>query len=304
MDRDFWKARHEWPPDQEGHVFLARAAEQVGNKLFGAAWDAELSAFDAVLGDPVPDISPLADMPAGIRSRDEIGMFQARHRVHRVQEAAVRTGEAQKRLNGVLNPVLEVLRAWAAAGALGTALRPVDGGQLEPMPPHYWSTDRGRIATRFMLCRMSGGTPFDGRAKGNGFVFVEERGLQTLLDALSPADRSPTSAAPLSPPPNRPPTTLVDPPSVRPVADDSEAVEQGAGMIVGSRAEKRGIELIARLLGGDKNLTRKEADEALVASRLAVSALGFKTRVWPKAREMAGLPERAPPGPKPRRADT
>jgi hypothetical protein len=56
MNREFWTARADWPRDQDGYVFLARAAERIGQRLFGpAVWDAEIEAFDSVLANPVPE---------------------------------------------------------------------------------------------------------------------------------------------------------------------------------------------------------------------------------------------------------
>jgi hypothetical protein len=185
MDREFWKANADWPRDQEGHVFLGRATERIGHKLFGSAWDDGLSAFDAYLANPLPYSPARAGSPA------MLAMEEAAYRVYRIREAAARLHEARNSLDRILDPVREVIAAWAADGALGTALRPFLGGKLEPVPPHFWSTDRQRVATRFVLCRMSWEAPFDNRAEGSGFIFIESKGLQTLLDALTPVELPP-----------------------------------------------------------------------------------------------------------------
>ena len=172
MDREFWKANADWPRDQEGHVFLGRATEQIDHKLFGSAWDDGLSAFDAYLANPLPYSPARAGSPA------MLAMEEAAYRVYRIREAAARLHEARNSLDRILDPVREVIAAWAADGALGTALRPFLGGKLEPVPPHFWSTDRQRVATRFVLCRMSWEAPFDNRAEGSGFIFIESKGLR------------------------------------------------------------------------------------------------------------------------------
>jgi excisionase family DNA binding protein len=179
----------DWPPNQDGHVFLARATEQICHKLFGAAtWAAELSALDTVLADPVPDISSIAAMPSTVRGSHSIGMFQALHRVARAREAERRNGEARKRLERIFEPVRQVIASSAAIGALQTALRPVPGGCLQPIPPHFWSTDRQRIASRFERCRLSWTTPFEQRPDGSGYIYLEGSGLKALIEALPPAE--------------------------------------------------------------------------------------------------------------------
>ena len=169
---------------------LGRATERIGHKLFGSAWDAGLSAFDAYLANPLPY------SPARARSPAMLAREEAAYRVYRVREAAARLREARNSLDRILDPVREVIAAWAADGALGTALRPFPGGKLEPVPPHFWSTDRQRVATRFVLCRMSWEAPFDNRVEGSGFIFIEGKGLQTLLDALTPVELPPYEQSP------------------------------------------------------------------------------------------------------------
>src|SRR4051812_37317639 len=104
MNREFWKARADWPRDQDEYIFLGRATERVGQKLFGVAvWDAELEAFDSVLANPVPDIPELQDHPQA-RAHNALGLILARHRVGRTNEANARNAEARKRLDRILDP--------------------------------------------------------------------------------------------------------------------------------------------------------------------------------------------------------
>src|SRR4051794_9732110 len=161
MNREFWSKPNKWPRDQEGFVFLARAAEEIGRKLFGSAWDAEIAGYDADLS------SARAIGYTGPNS--SLGMEAA-------LERKARLAEATSRLQRVLDPVRSVIAVSAAAGAFVTALRPVPGGGLgEPLPANCWNTDDQRIATRFDFCRMSREDPFDNRAEGHGFIFIESK---------------------------------------------------------------------------------------------------------------------------------
>jgi hypothetical protein len=60
-------------------------------------------------------------------------------------------------------------------------------------------------------------------------------------------------------------------------------------------AEHRAIERLAKLLRAEPNMTKAAAQKACGSD---VSKLGFKTRVWPRAREVAGLSPKAPAGQK------
>jgi hypothetical protein len=62
--------------------------------------------------------------------------------------------------------------------------------------------------------------------------------------------------------------------------------------------EARAIKALEGLLRKDPNLSKAQARQRL--SHLKFSARGFETRIWPKGRAAAGLPEKGKSGRKPR----
>jgi hypothetical protein len=66
------------------------------------------------------------------------------------------------------------------------------------------------------------------------------------------------------------------------------------------RQETAAIKALASHLGSNPQLTRAQAATWCSTSGYVVSPRGFQNRVWPKAREQAGLPARASPGRKPK----
>jgi hypothetical protein len=64
--------------------------------------------------------------------------------------------------------------------------------------------------------------------------------------------------------------------------------------------ETRAIARCAELLRENNNLTREDAQIRLRQEGLPFSERGFLSRIWPKARQGAGLSEKASPGRKPK----
>jgi hypothetical protein len=64
-------------------------------------------------------------------------------------------------------------------------------------------------------------------------------------------------------------------------------------------SERRATDYLAQWLMLNQQLTKREARDLLQRAKISVSATGFNHRVWPNARERAGLSRKAPPGQKP-----
>ena len=65
-------------------------------------------------------------------------------------------------------------------------------------------------------------------------------------------------------------------------------------------SHRKATQLLGRWLKYNEHATKREALDFLRNAQIPVSATGFNQRVWPEARKLADLSEKAPPGQKPR----
>jgi len=79
---------------------------------------------------------------------------------------------------------------------------------------------------------------------------------------------------------------------------ESEVAHENESGSQTSADKQRACVVLARELQANPDLTRKQAQGLIKEAGLSVSNVGFKTGVWPTARIMAGLPEKARPGAK------
>lgn len=126
---DFWTNDKEWLPDQQGHVFLGRAAHQIGRKLFAEKWSGKEPRLYAITAsDPhAPHPKPFA-FPQE-RSRFEI--------------------------------VQETVAGLCAAGLIMSAMWTSSSGVLKKIEARWWAASRSVIEDRFLACEINRERPFE-----------------------------------------------------------------------------------------------------------------------------------------------
>jgi|SRR6516162_7420096 len=80
----------------------------------------------------------------------------------------------------------------------------------------------------------------------------------------------------------------------------AEDAKVGPYRTLKSEDERKAVDLLAERLRTDHNMKRDDAWEICRTAFPKLSERGFINRVWPAARDVAGLEPTAPPGPKPK----
>jgi hypothetical protein len=83
-------------------------------------------------------------------------------------------------------------------------------------------------------------------------------------------------------------------------SDRTAISENGDLLIASAKKSNRPNSVLAKLLRKNADLPRDEAKAFLRSCGFEFSERGFQNRIWPGARSLAGLEQRAPPGRKPR----
>jgi hypothetical protein len=202
--REFWNDESGWPVDTRSHLFLARAVDRVGKKLFGDDWTGE---------EPMAEIyRPLPLLPPSTGSDAYFAHELLRVCHPELKRAPLRFGPGSppivrftgqewtmalalvKANHDAHGPAVARFRettatmaAWAAEGRLLTALRPTAGGDVTALAPSAWNTER--LEPRFTRCQMSPRDPFGPGFAGEGFgwIYVERESLFSCLKAPASA---------------------------------------------------------------------------------------------------------------------
>jgi hypothetical protein len=166
----FWHQQGTWPRDPSGHIFLARAFNQVGRSIFGKLWmGTEGSA--AFKAQDKPNAELLRRKLAFMNSEERERTIHAALNSHRELPKSIARGVA----------VHKAIARWAEAGELPTQWRSTGGGPLFPIPSYAWNTEN--LTERFRRCMMSLNRPFSNGFAGHdfGWIFVEAARLEQLL---------------------------------------------------------------------------------------------------------------------------
>jgi hypothetical protein len=194
---DFWQDQTAWPRDTQERVFLGQL-NQLGRALFGEDWTGEepgiktFSYFKIVtdsratnnfIARYLPQFGrreyhgSMAPPPTGYDDHrlkfefsknelDELKIFLDRHNAA-VPPAKARYKEVQGKIADD-----------AVAGKLGTFFRALTGGEFNPIPSHWWNTER--LEQRFASCRINPDAPFG--PGGAAWIFVSRRDLDIWLE--------------------------------------------------------------------------------------------------------------------------
>jgi len=165
----------------------------------------------------------------------------------------------QKRYDGALPAwqryakVRETVASGCRSGALVSAWRPMDGGDVAKMPPSWWNTEGVTLFYRFDFFSLDPNKPFlKAISERRAWICISRESLDTVLRHLGSSHAST-------------------------IKDESDA-----------------IIFLTNTLKQNPNL--KRADAEAECEKFGISQRGFRDRVWPKAREGAGLSAIAPPG--------
>ena len=300
-----WHRPNSWISDPFGYVFLPRAMLEIGKALFPDEWTGKEPTTPIFF--PLPKVSVLAspnvkrDVHSLLRAerpdfaRPPLDALPRRPDIvclphlHRAQgrpivtftedEWAAARKIFQKR-EDVARParrryakVCETVASACRSGDLVSALRPHNGGDAVEMRPSLWNTEGAALAHRFECFSLDPSEPFSGGlANREAWICVARNGLDALLalnwEAWICVTRNSLDALLAS---FRPSHTST-------VKSESDATRH-----------------LAERLKQDPDLKKPDA-EAECQKKFKISQRGFRDRVWPVAREDAGLPARARAG--------
>ncbi|MDO9385036.1 MAG: hypothetical protein Q7T86_19490 [Hyphomicrobiaceae bacterium] len=197
---DFWRDQTVWPRDTAEWVFLARATDLLGRRLFGDQWTREecfaelMRPIDAttdartlnnIIAKHLPQFGrkefhgSMASPPiVPIGQRDTApGLppprFQFTGEEQRCAAEFVRAQNA-KALEGIerFKAAQEALVDYAVGGEIVTSFR--TNGEYKVIPSAWWNTEK--LNYRFDRCKIDPDAPFE--AKGQSWIFVSKAGLE------------------------------------------------------------------------------------------------------------------------------
>jgi hypothetical protein len=135
----FWNTSGEWPHDPPGYIFLARAFDQIGVRMFGEKWSHKEEKIQRELETVDPDADDLV------------------------------LTEAQKELETMWVAIKNEFVKHCLKGDLVSAVRELRGGAMTDLGWETWNAEN--VDWRFDQCQMSLDHPFE-RCKGTHWIFI------------------------------------------------------------------------------------------------------------------------------------
>ena len=156
FDYRFWAHPETWPHDPPGHVFFARAFQEIGRATYGARWIAGLSGQE-----PEEPADECDDATWDQYERD--------------------CDQAEADFQNMRSAIAPTIAQQCEAKNLVSALRRKLGGQMATLEPHLWNTEC--FAARFFRCDMSLDDPFtaDDDLPRQYWIYVTRESLDRYL---------------------------------------------------------------------------------------------------------------------------
>jgi hypothetical protein len=169
VDDFFWENCAKWPPDLPGHVFLARAFDQIGQSKYRPRW------AEVVTKTPEPDL-PSPDSAKSVWDQ----FWRDAEKYADEEEKA--TANRDKKWKVVTRSIAES----CARGSLLTAAQAKSGGDIIDLDTSFWNTEN--YDSHFYRCDASLHAPFTARQeKKDHWIYVTRESLNTYLETLSAA---------------------------------------------------------------------------------------------------------------------
>jgi hypothetical protein len=194
MRVEFWRDERDWPRDSSKFIFLARAVQMIGNRLFPGQWtglEPQIKLLPKLMPEEVDsDLMPIYSMDPhdGDLPKDYFSRYGGPYLSGPARERAnalllVATDHTEKRPG--LRRFAEVKQriiSWAEEGKLVMAVRALIGGEFSELPSSFWNADN--LDLRFPLCQIDF-DPFGSAAAGEPrWIFVSRASLERSIESL------------------------------------------------------------------------------------------------------------------------
>jgi hypothetical protein len=150
MINEFWRTPDEWPNDPPGHVFLARAFDEIGVAMFGEKW-------------PKKEEKPERELTVEDLDADDLALSETQDE-HQTMWVAIKD---------------EIVKQCLKRD-LVSAVRAIEGGAMTKVKSEMWNAEN--LDWRFLHCQMSLRSPFErSPSGGTHWIFLSRESLDQYL---------------------------------------------------------------------------------------------------------------------------
>jgi hypothetical protein len=170
VDDWFWETPSKWPQDPPGYVFLARAFDEIGQKMYHVRWK------EVVIKTSDPDV------PAPASAKSVWDQFFRGGNQYEDERERAEANRDQK-----WTKVTRSIAESCERGTLVTAARQKSGGDMIKLETSFWNTEN--YASYFYGCDASLVAPFTApKGDRDHWIYVTRESLDEYLQTL-PAKR-------------------------------------------------------------------------------------------------------------------